>query len=120
MFADVVALNLAIGKCEDPDFHYHKHQSKQRQAKRREKKKREQEEVQKKMEDEETLRRLQEEYNEVRTTSFPREIVQVTCFQVSIIYSAKINWGIISISSAIDRMNCVSKNRSRPWRLRSL
>lgn len=92
MFADVVALNLAIGKCEDPDFHYHKHQSKQRQAKRREKKKREQEEVQKKMEDEETLRRLQEDYNEVRTTSFPREIVQVNCFQVSIIYSAKINY----------------------------
>lgn len=44
------------------------------------------------MADEETLRRLQEEYNEVRTTSFPREIVQVNCFQVSIIYSAKINY----------------------------
>lgn len=43
------------------------------------------------MADEETLRRLQEEYKEVRTSSFPREIVQVTCFQVSIIYPAKIN-----------------------------
>ena len=59
------ALNLAISKCEDPNFHYHKNQSKQRQAKRREKRKREEEETKRKLEDEETLRRLQEEYSEV-------------------------------------------------------
>nr|XP_022340653.1 switch-associated protein 70-like isoform X2 [Crassostrea virginica] len=60
----VTALNLAISKCEDPNFHYHKNQSKQRQAKRREKRKREEEEAKRKLEDEETLRRLQEEYSE--------------------------------------------------------
>ncbi|XP_048763124.1 switch-associated protein 70-like isoform X2 [Ostrea edulis] len=60
----VTALNLAISKCEDPDYHYHKHQSKQRQERRREKRRQEEEELKKRLQDEETLRRLQEEYSE--------------------------------------------------------
>ncbi|KAK3084808.1 hypothetical protein FSP39_019379 [Pinctada imbricata] len=60
----IKALQLAIDNADNPSFHYHKLQSKERQRKRKAKRKVKEAEEARRKQDEETIRKLRQEYDE--------------------------------------------------------